>query len=102
MWGSYKDLCRFLTDELVKDGKISKEEIDQFSEPFQFFLIGVAFLGFVVYISSPFIVSLLLLWFWGYSAVTISLVILSFAVSFDNARHFVQTIRDAYNDATKD
>lgn len=93
--------CRFLTNEVIKRGKTTEEEIARLGDFVVFSIINIVVLFFAFYVLSPFIASLALLWFWGANFVTAPLVILAFAVSFENARDFIQKIKDAFNASTE-
>ena len=101
MLEKYKMFCRFVVEDMEKRGVVSEDTISAFSENAMLFLVGIAFFLIAVYEISPLLFSYMLLGFFGPNVVTVSIFIFSSFVAFDNLKNFIVTLKDVYNDASK-
>lgn len=102
MLKEYRMFCRFVIKEAKKDGLVSENDLNKFGETAQYCMVGGGALLILLYYVSPLLFSLCLLQWFGQTVVTVPLAIIMAFVAFDNVKNFVNTLKDAYNDAAKD
>lgn len=98
----YRMFCRFVVEEMKREGLISEFDLLGLDETIIQCLVAAVIIFELVYGVSPLLFSFCLLQWFGQTVVTVPLTIIMAFVAFDNVKNFVNTLKDMYNDAAKD